>query len=142
MDVFKHVLKLLHFIGLAMGMSVSIGNIVMAGVMAKDAPPEKAVLARFPPALSAVGRIGFGLLVATGLTMVYVRWDGFGSMPPLFFVKLTFVALLALTVGYAHSLEARAHQGDTAAAARMPKVGKLASLFALTVVTLAVFTFN
>src|SRR4051794_37482602 len=81
-------LLILHFIGLALGFSVSFANIVMAGIIAKATPPEKAVLGRFPPLMSRVGTIGLTLLWATGVTMVYTKWGGFAALPWQFDVKI------------------------------------------------------
>lgn len=139
---FNQALLVLHFLGLAMGMSVSFGNIVMLGLIAQAAPAEKAVLARFPPAISQVGRIGLALLWATGLTMIFTRWNGFAGMPWQFHVKLTAVVLLSLVVLYIGTVEARVSRGDLSAAALLPRLGKLASLCALTALSFAVLAFD
>ena len=81
MDLFNKILLMLHFIGLALGFSVSISNGVMLGIITKAAPGERPVLARFPPAMSKVGRVGLLLLWLTGLTILYTRWAGFDGMP-------------------------------------------------------------
>jgi hypothetical protein len=142
MTTFNEVVLILHFLGLAMGMSVSFGNIVMLNLIAKAAPPEKAVLARFPPAISKVGRAGLALLWATGLTMLYTRWNGLAGMPWQFHVKLTAVILLTLTVVYLTRLEGQVSRGDAAAAARIQTFGKVASASALVAVIFAVLTFD
>ncbi len=139
---FNQALLVLHFLGLAMGMSVSFGNIVMLGLIAQAQPAEKAVLARFPPAISQMGRIGLALLWATGLTMIFTRWNGFAGMPWQFHVKLTFVVLLTVVVTYIGRLEARISRGDASAAASMPTVGKVASVCALGAVIFAVLAFD
>ena len=142
MDLFNKILLMLHFIGLALGFSVSISNGVMLGIITKAAPGERPVLARFPPAMSKVGRVGLLLLWLTGLIMLYTRWAGFDGMPWQFHVKLTGVVLLTITVLYMGKLEGQIHRGDTAAAAKLPSFGKAASLFALTALVFAVLTFN
>ena len=139
---FNHTLLILHFLGLAMGMSVSIGNIVMLGLMAKAAPQERAVLARFPPAISKVGRLGLALLWLTGLTMTYTRWNGFTGMPWQFHVKITAVVLLTLVVTVLGRLEAQVARGDMRLASKIPVFGKVASLCALTAVIFAVLAFD
>jgi hypothetical protein len=142
MTIFNETLLILHFLGLAMGMSVSFGNIVMMGLIAKAAPNERAVLGRFPPAISKVGRAGLVLLWITGLTMAYTRWNGIGSLPWTFHVKLAAVMLLTIAVIYITRLERRVHRGDTAAAAQMPTIGKITTLCAVTAVIFAVLTFD
>jgi uncharacterized membrane protein len=142
MTAFNQGMLVLHFVGLAMGISVSLANIVMLGVMTKAAPAERAVLARFPPAMSKLGRIGLVMLWLTGLTMAYTKWSGIAAMPWQFHVKLTAVVLLTLVVVHIARLEARIARGDAAAAAQIQTVGKIASLCALTAVIFAVLTFD
>jgi hypothetical protein len=142
MTALNQMLLFLHFLGLAMGLSVSIGNIVMLNLITAAAPPEKAILGRFPPAMSKVGRAGLALLWATGLTMAYTKWNGLGSLPWTFHVKLAAVAMLTLLVAYITSLERRIQRGDAAASVQIQIVGKLTSLCALTAVLFAVLTFD
>ena len=132
----------LHFIGLAMGLSVSIGSIVMLGVMSVSPAGERPVLARFMPAISRVGRMGLAVLWATCLILLYTKWNGFASMPWQFHAKITAVVLLTIAVTYIYALEQRATKGDAAAAASIQQVGKVTSLFALLAVIFAVLTFE
>jgi uncharacterized membrane protein len=141
-DTFNQVLLILHFLGLAMGLSVSFSNLVMGGLMARTAPSEQVVLARFPPMMIRVGDIGLTLLWITGLTLVFTKYGGFGVMPWQFHVKLTAVVILSALIGYIHSLMRQARNGNGAAAARIPTVGRVAFLFALTAIVFAVATFD
>lgn len=143
MLLFNKILLILHFIGLAMGLSVTFANIVMAGIIDKAAPAEKSILGRFPLAMSRVGYIGLTLLWITGLTMVFTRWNGFQYLPsPAFHIKFTAVVLLTVAVIFIRVLELRIRRGDTAAIARIQVAGKVAALFALIAVIFAVWTFN
>lgn len=135
-------LLVLHFIGLTMGFSVSIGSMVMLGVMAASPAAERPVLARFMPAISRVGRMGLVLLWVTGLAMLYTKWNGFASMPWQFHAKITAVILLTIAVTYLFMLEQRIKKGDSAAAVRLQQVGKMTPLFALAAVIFAVLTFE
>jgi hypothetical protein len=135
-------LLILHFLGLALGMSTSFANMVMGGLIAAAPPGEKAILGRFPPVMSKVGGGGLILLWVTGLILVFTKWGGFGSMPWQFHAKLTAVVLLTVVVGYVHALQAKAARGDTAAAARLPSVGSVATALAIVAVIFAVLTFD
>ena len=136
------ILLILHFLGLAMGLSVGLSGLVMAGIMAAAAPQEKPILARFPAKMMRVGDIGLVLLWVTGLTMLFTKWNGFSGLPWQFHAKLTAVVLLTLTVGFIHSRAKKAFSGDAAAAAQLAVAGKFALLMALTAVVFAVMTFN
>lgn len=142
MILFNKILLMLHFLGLAMGLSVAFANIAMATLIAKATPAEKPILLRFPPVMGKVGGIGITLLIVTGVTMLFTRWRGLTGLPWFFHAKLTAVLLLVITVGYIHSQEKRFRKGDETALARIENAGKLATLFALTAVVFAVLTFN
>ena len=141
MSVF-HVLLFLHFLGLALGFTVGFSNIVMSRLIAVAAPADKAVLGRFPPAVSQLGRVGLALLWITGLAMVYTRFGGIRYLPWTFQAKLTAVVLLTLTTEYIHLLQRRVRNGDLAAAARIEAPGKASLLFGLLAVLFAVLTFS
>ena len=81
MNTLNRALLFLHFVGLALGFSVSFANIVMAALVARAAPSEKPVLARFPPMMSRMGTIGLAVLWITGGTLVYTKWGGFAAIP-------------------------------------------------------------
>lgn len=142
MDVLNTILLILHFLGLTLGFSASFANMTMAGLIKRSQPAERGILARFPPLMGKVGRIGLALLWVTGVIMVFTRWNGFGSLPWQFHVKLTAVVLLTVAVEYIRRLEQQASRGDAAAAARVQQVGKLSGLFAMTALIFAVLTFD
>ena len=133
---------ILHFVGLALGTSVSIAGGVMMGVMGQAAPAERPVLARFMPAMSRVGRLGLALLWVTGLTMLFLRYGSPGQLPWTFHAKLLAVVLLTAVVAYLRILEKRAMSGDASAGPRMQRVAKVAPLFALAAIVFAVLTFD
>src|SRR6185436_2535350 len=89
-------LMVVHFLGLALGLSTGFANMVMAGLIAKAPPNEKAVLGRFPPAMSRVGSVGLALLWISGISIVMTRYGTFAILPRPFVVKLTAVVLLTI----------------------------------------------
>jgi hypothetical protein len=135
-------LVIVHFLGLAMGLSTGFSNMVMAGLIAKAAPNEKGVLARFPPAMSRIGAIGLTLLWASGIAIVQTRYGSFAILPRTFIIKIAAVVLLTLGVIYIHILMPRAQKGDMAAAARIQMIGKITGPFALVAIIFAVITFG
>ena len=145
MDSLFPFLLILHFLGLAMGLSVSFSNMVMMSLITNAAGPDKAVLARFPPAMSRVGDIGLSLLWISGLGMLFTRYGGLEGLAALgwtLHVKLTAVVILTGLVGYMHTLMRKARNGDAAAAAQLPRIGRVAFLLAMTAVVFAVLTFG
>lgn len=142
MNAVNQVLLFLHFLGMALGFSVSFGNIVMSGLIARATPAEAAVLGRFPPAVSRLGRIGLALLWITGVILVYTRWDGFAALPWQFQVKLAAVVLLTVTTEYIHRLERLVRKGDASVLGRIEPAGKVATILALLALLFAVLTFD
>jgi len=142
LDTLNQVLLLLHFVGLALGFSVGITNMVMSGLIAKATPPEKAVLGRLPPNMSRIGRIGLALLWVTGFILVYTRWNGFATLPWQFHVKLAAVVLLTITVGFIHRLERMVQKGDVAAVARIQTAGKISGAFSIIALAFAILAFD
>lgn len=136
------VLVALHFLGLAMGLSTGFANMVMAGLINRAAPQDKAVLGRFPPAMARIGVIGLTLLWVTGISIVMTRYGSFAILPRSFVIKLAAVVLLTLAVAYIHVLMPRAQKGDAAAMARMQTIGKMTGPLAIIAIIFAVITFG
>ena len=139
---FDQFLVIVHFLGLAMGLSTGFANMVMAGLIAKAPPNEKGVLARFPPAMSKIGSIGLTLLWISGISIVMTRYGGFAILPRTFIIKLAAVVVLTLGVIYINILMPRAQKGDMAAAARIQTIGKLTGPLAIIAIIFAVITFG
>ena len=142
MDTLNRILLILHFLGLAMGLSVSFSGMVMGGLLDKAAPAERPVLNRFMPVMQRIGDVGLVLLWLSGFGLLFFKWGGFVAMPPTFHLKLTLVVILTGLIGYAHSLQRKIRNGDAAAAARIQTVGKILFLLALSIVVTAVLTFD
>jgi hypothetical protein len=135
-------LMVVHFLGLAMGLSSGFANMVMAGLIRKAAPNEIAVLSRFPPAMSRVGVVGLVLLWASGISIVLTRYGSFAILPRPFIVKLTAVVLLTLAVICIQILLPKAQKGDAAAMARIQLLGRLTAPLAIIAIIFAVITFG
>jgi len=131
-----------HFLGLAMGLSTGFANMAMAGLIRKAPPAEQAVLSRFPPAMSRIGAIGLVLLWISGLAIVWTRYATFSVLPRPFIVKIAAVVLLTIAVAYIHVLMPRAQRGDAAAMARIQLLGKLTGPLAIIAIIFAVITFG
>jgi hypothetical protein len=137
-----HFLVILHFVGLALGFTSGFGNMAVAGLIAKAAPQEKAILGRVPPALGRLGVIGLALLWGSGLAIIQTRYGTFAILPRPFIVKLSAVVLLTILVVYMQVLQARAQRGDAAALARIQVLGRLTGPLALIAVIFAVIKFG
>lgn len=135
-------LVVIHMLGLAMGLATGFSNMVLAGLIARATPDERAVLNRFPPAMGRVGAVGLAMLWISGISIVMLRYGGFAILPRTFIIKIVSVVLLTLVVAFIHYLMPRAQRGDAAAAATIQTLGKITGPLALIAVIFAVITFS
>ena len=132
----------LHLVGLMLG---AAGGFSSALIMrrAAGAPPDAArTLRGLGPMLANTSAAGLALMWVTGLVMVWSRWGGPGNLPGLFWVKAIFILTLTAAAIGTHLTYAEIGRGNTAAAARLPKLGPVAGLSALLAVLFAVYAFS
>ena len=138
----EQFVRIVHFLGLAMGFSVSFSGIVIASLMPRVAPEDKPVLSRIPPQMSKIGTVGLALLWASGIYMMIPLWEGLGAMTWQLKAKMASVILLTIAVVIIHRLQKLAQKGDVSAQDKLPGVGKAATLFALSALVFAVLAFR
>ena len=85
---------------------------------------------------------GVTVLWVTGLILVWSKWDGFGNLPQMFWVKAIFILSLTVIAILIQMTYAEIGKGNVAVAARLPKLGPLAGISALLAVLFAVLTFS
>ena len=132
----------LHFVGLMLGAAGGFASaIIMRRALVLPADEAK-VVRSLGPILAKVSAIGVAVLWVTGLIMVWSKWDGFGSLPQLFWVKAIFILSLTVVIGLIHMTYGQIRKGNAAVAARLPKLGPLAGLSSLLAVLFAVLAFG
>ena len=93
--------------------------------------------------ISTISRIALGLLIVTGVTLVFTKYNGdFAGLGTWFWIKMVLVAALLGGVIYAGMLFERASKGDAAAAQRQRPVGMTMTLIMIAIVLAAVLTFH
>ncbi len=138
----NEALLFLHLVGLMLG---AAGGFASAVIMRRALvlPADEAKVVRgLGPILANVSGIGLALLWATGLILVWSKWDGFGSLPQMFWVKAIFILSLTVMTGLIHMTYAEIRKGNPAAAAKLPRFGPMAGISALLAVLFAVLAFN
>jgi hypothetical protein len=136
------VLLVLHFFGLMMGAGGGIGSTIVMGY-ARSLPDEQGSIVRGAgPGLARLSTIGLVLLLLTGGAMMQFKYDGFGAMPPVFWVKMIFVATLSLAAIMIEVTYSRIRKGNAAAAAMLPRLGPMAGISSLLAVVFAVLAFH
>ena len=132
----------LHFVGLMMGAAGGFGSaVIMRRALALPADEAK-VVRGLGPILANVATVGLALLWVTGFILVWSKWDGFGSLPKLFWVKAVFILSLTVVHGLVLMTYAEIRKGNVALAARLPKLGPMGGISALLAVLFAALAFS
>jgi hypothetical protein len=138
----NEALLFLHFVGLMLGAAGGFASaIIMRRALVLPAEEAK-VLRGLGPILSKVSAVGVAVLWVTGLIMVWTKWDGFASLPQIFWVKAIFIVTLTVMTALIQMTYAEIRKGNPAAAAKLPKFGPMAGISALLAVFFAVLAFN
>ena len=138
----NEALLFLHFVGLMLGAAGGFASaVIMRRALALPADEAK-VVRGLGPLLANVSAIGLALLWVSGLLLVWMKWDGFASLPQLFWVKAIFILSLTLVIGLIHMTYGEIRKGNLAVAARLPKLGQLTGLSSLLAVLFAVLAFK
>lgn len=130
-----------HLVGLMMGAGGGFGSMIVMGA-ANKAPADQAMaLRRLGPTLARFALFGLLLLWVTGVSM-FLMVGGQAAMPPLFWIKLVFVATLTLAALATEVTYAQVKAGNVKAASRLPILGPIAGLSALLAAIFAAFAFH
>jgi hypothetical protein len=138
----NEALLFLHFVGLMVGAAPGPANMIIMRQLATATPDQAAALRRIPPVLGTVSAWGIALLWVTGIIMVFTVYGGFTGLPTAFWIKMVFVVLVTLISGAIHATYAQIRKGNTAAAARLPRLGPLVGITSLLAVLFAVIAFG
>ena len=136
------VLMILHFIGLAMGVGTSFSFIFLGMAAAKMERNEAKEFMLKAFALGRMGQIGLGLLIFSGLGLMTPYWSSL-SNAPLLMAKLALVLVLTILLIVLSLMMKKAKAGEAETyLGKIPKVGRISLLTALTIVSLAVIVFH
>lgn len=101
MDLTFNLLLIVHLAAFGLAISTTIVAPLIGSRIAAAPPDARPLLGGIGKRLSINARIAFGLLLLTGIAMVYVRYGGFEGQSVWFFIKmgLVVVVLIAMIVG-------------------------------------------
>lgn len=131
-----------HIIGLMMGAGGGFGSMISQREALKRPADQAAVLRSIGPALANFSMIGLILMWVSGLALVFLKYDGFAGLPPMFWVKFVFISTLTLAAVATHVLYGQVRGGNVAAATRLPVFGQIAGMSSLLAVIFAVLAFH
>lgn len=134
MDLTFDVLLIVHLLALAVGTATTVAMPVVMGRMKGASPDTRQSLVAIGTRLSLNARFAFGILLLSGLAMVYLRYGGFDGMSPWFWAKMALVAVvLAAMIAGAVSKPGNINPQVLAWITRLSLIGIIVS---------AVFAFN
>jgi hypothetical protein len=101
MDLTFNLLLIVHLAAFGLAISTTIVAPLIGSRMGSASAEARPLLGGIGKRLSINARIAFGLLLITGIAMVYVRYGGFEGQSIWFFIKmgLVVVVLIAMVIG-------------------------------------------
>jgi hypothetical protein len=137
----KDILLIVHFLGLMLGAGGGFGSMVAMRYAGGLAPEQVGVIRGLTPILARVALTGLVLMLATGIAMIMLVYNG-GDLGPMFTTKMVFVTTLTLAAIGTEITYGQVKRGNVKAAARLPVLGPIAGISSLLAVTFAVLTFH
>ncbi len=136
-------LKMLHFLGIIMGVGAGMAGLAVAQIMAGAPPEAMAKVGKLRQTLVAISTTGLILLWLSGLTLAFAYYGMGIFADPWFSTKLLGVLVLtAISLVANLSLLQGRRNGTPPPAARMKALTLWSVVFGLFCVALAVITFG
>jgi hypothetical protein len=134
MYTLSNILLFIHLVAFAVGVATNVAMPLVMRQMAAAAPEAKAGYGAISRKLSMNGRVALGVLVLSGVALVWLRYGGVAGLDTWFWVKMILVAVIVLLmVALAVVDPGRIN----------PRIlGTLTRLLLLGIVFAAVFAFN
>lgn len=98
MDYAFDFLLICHLIALGVGAATAIAMPIVGSRMAGATPEGRALLGGISARLGLNSRIAVGVLVLSGVLMVWLRYGGVDGMNMWFWVKMALVAVIILVL--------------------------------------------
>ncbi len=139
------LLKMIHFVALALGVGASFAAFSLRRAAAELEPSERAKFSIRALRVAKNGSYGLALLLITGLGMFFLRGPGavMAAGGGAFHAKLTLVVILCGVVGYSQALGKRAREaGGGPALAKLPAVSNAILLLGVGIIISAVLAFQ
>ena len=136
-------LKMLHFLGIIMGVGAGMAGLAVAQIMAGAPPEAMAKVGKLRQTLVAISTTGLILLWLSGLTLAFAYYGMGIFADPWFSTKLLGVLVLTAISLVANLSLLQGHRNGTPPpAARMKALTLWSVVFGLFCVALAVITFG
>ena len=135
-------LTFLHYLAFSLGIGGGVAGLLAGRMAARAAPETRPALGRLQRRVGQVSALSVLVLWVTGIWLVQERYGGFASLSWLFWAKIAAVVALTVCAAWLQSLSFVAwRRGAPPPATRMALLSRLANLFALVALALAVMAF-
>lgn len=142
MHTLLQVLLFIHLAGLIMGF---IGGRSHSSIM-KSLPDTgqeaSGILWDFEKKASWIAFVGTMILIPSGIGLLWLKWGGIQTQPPLFWLKLCLVAVVAYAEIARHQAAIRWRCGEQKMHAKALLWGKISGISAVAIIILAIILFN
>jgi uncharacterized membrane protein len=98
MGIAFQILLALHLLAFGLGISTTIVAPLLGARLPKAAPETRQTLMGVMAGLTLNARVAVATLVATGIAMMFVRYDGFAGQNGWFHAKMGLVAVIVFAV--------------------------------------------
>lgn len=142
MDAFITVLFWLHLMGLVMGLGGGFANSQIGPRLAGASDEVRPVLWQLEHAMTRISLVGLVLLLITGPLLVWLKYGGLAAMSWAFWLKMSLLVVLLISIGLTIRSAHKAENGDLAAAQMMKRTGMTNGIVAALIVLVAVVAFG
>ena len=142
MDIVINLLIWLHFAGLVVGMGAGFSSGQVSMRMGAAPAEARGTFVAIYKALARISQIGLGLLLVTGLLILFLKFGNPMGLGVWFWIKMALVLILLGLVGFGASNSKKAFAGDQGAIALAPRVGMLTGMTGFLIILAAVFAFD
>jgi uncharacterized membrane protein len=142
MDVVINLLIWLHFAGLVVGMGAGFSSGQVSMRMGGAPAEARETLVTLYKALARIGHIGLGILIVTGLLVLFLKYGDLMGMGVWFWIKMALVVVLIGLISFGTRNANKAFAGDQAAIAMAPRIGMLTGMTGFLIILAAVFAFS
>lgn len=137
------LLLILHFLAFSVGIGGSLSNLLAGAVAARSDPAVRPAIGAVARRVGMMATGGLVLLWLTGIALVQTAWEGWASMPPLFWAKIALVVVLTVCSALMNATVIRADRdGTPPPPERMRMLGTIGALSAILALILAIAAFS
>jgi len=98
MDILFNLLLFIHLVALTFAATAAIVMPFVAQTVMAGAPEGRALFGTLAKRFSVNSQAGLGILILSGLAMLFLRYGGFGGLSPWFHVKMTLIVAMIVVL--------------------------------------------